>query len=559
MRVSRVSLSLASILGLLAALVVASPAQALTASISGTVAVAGATPGTLAGIRVDVLTEHGINPTTTTFTAADGTYTIDSGIPAGNRLLVQFSGDHDGTPLATQWYEGAFYRGDATVFEPLGEGQVVSGVDALMDYAGEIKGTVTALAGGSLYVLVACYRVDDGGGEPAFITWVPTGGSYTISDLMPGSYIVRTGSHSSSLGQLNALYWTADGGARYLEDAEEIELAPGATVDGIDFALPERTFDVDRIAGDDRYQTAVAVTQTMFPDPGPGDDPLSVPVVYIASGSNFPDALAAGPAAMHGEGAVLLTPRDALPASVATELGRLNPQRIVVAGGTGAVGAGVFEALKQFVPSPPDVDRIGGADRYETSRLIVADAFAAGSAPAVIVATGRDFPDALAAGPSVGRVDAPVILIDGLVPDSVWHTFDLFDYLGTRSALLAGGESVITPETAQAVDNALGYLDPEGHANRYSWLTDRYDTAVGVNQWFPYDSEVAVLSSGLGFADAMSGGPLADLIGGPIYLSRQDCVPQATADALAANNIQRVILLGGPGALGEGVESVTVC
>jgi hypothetical protein len=96
-----------------------------------------------------------------------------------------------------------------------------------------------------------------------------------------------------------------------------------------------------RRSGPDRYATAAAVSAGAF-------DP-NVPVVYVATGTNFPDALGAGPAAADEGGPVLLVTRDTIPAATAIELGRLKPARIVVVGGTGVVSQAVFNALDAYL------------------------------------------------------------------------------------------------------------------------------------------------------------------------------------------------------------------
>src|SRR3954454_24770787 len=70
----------------------------------------------------------------------------------------------------------------------------------------------------------------------------------------------------------------------------------------------------ERIAGDNRYQTAVDLSNAAFPD---GADH-----VVIVSGESFPDGLAAGPLAAALAGPVLLTPHDGLPDTVIAELQR---------------------------------------------------------------------------------------------------------------------------------------------------------------------------------------------------------------------------------------------
>ncbi len=108
----------------------------------------------------------------------------------------------------------------------------------------------------------------------------------------------------------------------------------------VDIAPP----GLSRLAGADRYGTAAALSAATF---GPG-----VSVAYVATGANFPDALAAAAAAGFRAGPVLLVSRDAIPAPTASELARLKPERIVVVGGPAVVGDGVAAALRSYLASP---------------------------------------------------------------------------------------------------------------------------------------------------------------------------------------------------------------
>ena len=97
-----------------------------------------------------------------------------------------------------------------------------------------------------------------------------------------------------------------------------------------------------RIAGPDRYATAAAISAASY---APG-----VPVAYIATGLNFPDALAGAPIAGTQGGPLLLTDTAALPAATATELARLKPGRIVVLGGPSVVSDAVMSGLAVYAP-----------------------------------------------------------------------------------------------------------------------------------------------------------------------------------------------------------------
>ena len=101
---------------------------------------------------------------------------------------------------------------------------------------------------------------------------------------------------------------------------------------------PSSAITVSRVAGADRYATAVAISTVAFP--------VSAPVVYIASGVAFPDALSAGPAASRQGGPLLLTNPDVLPPSVRQEVQRLSPTKIVIVGGLAAVSAAVGPTLR---------------------------------------------------------------------------------------------------------------------------------------------------------------------------------------------------------------------
>ncbi|MFS0733658.1 cell wall-binding repeat-containing protein [Microbacterium sp. 1P10UB] len=103
----------------------------------------------------------------------------------------------------------------------------------------------------------------------------------------------------------------------------------GSVSESVRTAARKYTATVERLAGADRFETSAAVSRASF---APG-----VPVVYLTNGWKFPDALSGAAAAGTLGGPVLLTNADALPVSIATELARLKPQRIVVLGDESSV------------------------------------------------------------------------------------------------------------------------------------------------------------------------------------------------------------------------------
>ena len=217
----------------------------------------------------------------------------------------------------------------------------------------------------------------------------------------------------------------------------------GAVSSGVLSQLQQYTAgDVVRVAGTNRYETAVALSQLAFPD-GLGD----ASTVMLASGETFADALSgAAAAAVEPSVPLLLTARDGLSPSTRDELLRLQPQQLVILGGTAAVSAAVESELAAM---GFDVDRVAGGDRYETSAEIVERFF--GLTDSVLVATGVNFPDGLVGG----ALGLPLVLVPpgGAVPG---HTASAIEGRGATQLYVLGGTGAISDAQAYALDELVG-------------------------------------------------------------------------------------------------------
>jgi hypothetical protein len=130
----------------------------------------------------------------------------------------------------------------------------------------------------------------------------------------------------------------------------------------------------------------------------------STPVVYVATGENFPDALGAGPAAAIVKGPILLVSQNSIPGETAAELTRLSPDKIIIVGGTAVVSASVESGLAAYAGT---VERIAGANRYDTAAKLSAATY-----PATINADTLDGKDSTAfLGKAEKAADAD--LLDG--------------------------------------------------------------------------------------------------------------------------------------------------
>ena len=295
---------------------------------------------------------------------------------------------------------------------------------------------------------------------------------------------------------------------------------------------------VDRLAGADRFATAAAVSAASF---SPG-----VPVAYVAIGGNFPDALAAGAAAVRRDGPVLLVTSSNIPAATAAELARLKPASITVVGGPGIIGDSVITALRNFATTR-SVSRIYGATRYATAAQISRDAFAPGVAVAY-VATGTNFPDALAGVAAAGSGGGPVLLVK---PNELpGETAAELARLDPARIVVLGGTGVVSDGVAAALRPyaTTGRIDRMAGANRYA-------TAVDVSSSTFTTGPVAFIATGANFPDALGGGPVAGSVPGPLLLVPGSSVPSDVAAELRRLGPNRIVILGGTGVVSSTVEA----
>ncbi len=312
---------------------------------------------------------------------------------------------------------------------------------------------------------------------------------------------------------------------------------PNATPDNGSVAPPPPPAPavvIDRFAGGNRYETAASISAAQF-------DP-SVAVAYVAAGTNFPDALAGGAAAAHFGGPMLLVAQDSLPSVTAGELQRLAPKRIVVLGGTASVSDAVLAQLKPYAGSAGSVQRISGGNRYETAALISSSSFTSG-VPVAYVAAGTNFPDALAGVPASGVNGGPVLLVSPTAVPSATAT-ELKRLQPGRIVILGGSGSV-----SAGVATALGaYASVTRLAG-----SDRYATSVAISKASFTSASVVYVATGATFPDALGGGPVAGITGGPLLLVATTALPASVATELGRLRPGRVVILGGTSVVSQSV------
>ena len=315
--------------------------------------------------------------------------------------------------------------------------------------------------------------------------------------------------------------------------------------DQLDITSVPGAFPHTRLAGADRYGTAVAISQSAFQPQSPGS------AVTVASGANFPDALAAGPVAAAQGGPLLLVPKDGtLPPAVSNELTTLTPRLVNIAGGAAAVSSPVENQLKSF--GAGTVYRWAGQDRYETAAAL-AGITNGGLGKTVFIATGASFPDALGGSAAAGRLGGALMLTDRLVLPAA--TASALSSGNPTKVVILGGTAVIDP----AILTQVHALLPSTGVERWSGA-DRYATAASISSnTYPLGATTAYLASGENYPDALAGAPVAARAGAPLLLTGRDCVPASTRAELTRLRATNIVVLGGTSAVSEAAANLTAC
>lgn len=293
-----------------------------------------------------------------------------------------------------------------------------------------------------------------------------------------------------------------------------------------------RPLTVERLAGDDRFGTAIAVSKKSFTD-------QAAKAVVLTRADDFADSVAATPLAFKQEAPVLISPKESLNKSTEDEIVRVLPKGgvVYILGGTAALSDDVSRRLIELGYT---VKRLGGANRFETAKKIAEEL---GSPDRVIETNGWDFTGAVCAGVPAAQNGMAVLLTDG-------------------SAQAAANTQYFEakPTTRTAVGAAAAKADPSAKALVGG---DQYANCVLVAQeFFPGGQRNGVnmgsiaVGSGTVFVDNLTGGRYA-AAGGPLLLVDPNSLPPATERFIKDNwdKFNRVTIFGGNAAVSSIVEN----
>lgn len=284
---------------------------------------------------------------------------------------------------------------------------------------------------------------------------------------------------------------------------------------------------VCRVYGSNRYETSRNIADKLMEN----IDVDKFNSVIIASGTNFPDALAGSYLASVTGAPIILTNNNRSIDMNWVEANVSNNANVYVLGGAAAVSKKIETQLKKY-----NVERLAGTTRYETNLIVLKRAIAlGGNTKDILVCAGSNFADSLSAS-ATGKA----ILLVGKSLKKEQKTF--LSSAACENIYILGGYGAVDTK----IENELATY---GSVKRIGG-NDRYETSVKIAETFFPNATSAVIAYAKNFPDGLCGGPLAFNMGAPLILTRTGNEAMAV-DYASHVGIKSGIVLGGPGLISD--------
>nr|WP_236887759.1 cell wall-binding repeat-containing protein [Clostridioides mangenotii] len=243
-------------------------------------------------------------------------------------------------------------------------------------------------------------------------------------------------------------------------NAEDIIISGGT--DSVSNKVEEqlKDYNVTRIAGQDRYETAEKIGNEVRKT---GNKEGAM----LVDGTNFPDVITMSSLASQKKVPILLTEPQTLTDAAKDTIKTWGINDITIGGGYNSVSKDIENNL-----GVSKITRFGGEDRYKTAGLIGDEVRKiSGNNDDMILVDGMDFPDGITINSLASYFKAPIMLTDPEHLNSL--TADKIKEWSIKNILIGGGYNSVSKE----VEDNLGVSKKERVAGQ-----DRYETAVKISQ-----------------------------------------------------------------------------
>ena len=290
---------------------------------------------------------------------------------------------------------------------------------------------------------------------------------------------------------------------------------------------------VKRLAGDDRYETAIKISKDNF---------KSADTVVLASGTNSADALAASSLATSKSAPILLTKRNEIGKNVFDEIKRLNANNVIVVGGKVSISEKVVSDLKN---KNITVKRLAGDNRYETSYEIAKELLKSNKAKEAIIVNGFKNVDALSVSSLATKENLPVLLNDGNRLSK-----DIKNIIGDsniKKMYIIGGRTSLPRKIEDNIKDLN--IEFERLAGE-----DRYETSSKIAKYAYSSSDKVILASGENSIDALAAGVLTKMEKAPMLLVQKRRIPKSISNRIEESKAKKFLLIGGEKTISDRVK-----
>lgn len=275
--------------------------------------------------------------------------------------------------------------------------------------------------------------------------------------------------------------------------------------------------DKDRLQGDSRVETAIAVANDLYPN--------AIDGVIVARSDVFADSISAAPLAKALGMPVLLTQSEQLHTATATEIKRLLPDggTAYLMGGDAALSPETEQAIKTISGK---TERIAGENRAGTAVATANHLKILGKLKRLIYADGTDWQPTLISGPLAAQTEGAILLTWGeeLAPES-------------QAFMMANAE---LPETAVGTKAAVSSVKEVSINEDDPTLL----SMAVIGKFFKAPTAVGIATVD-DFADALSGGAHIATLNGPIILVGKSNPPEVLEWIKNTKSLKRLVVYGG--------------
>ena len=293
--------------------------------------------------------------------------------------------------------------------------------------------------------------------------------------------------------------------------------------------------NIDVLAGDSRFETAIEVSKATFKDAGDAES------VILVGQDAVVDGLAAAPLAAKENAPILLAKKDGVTEEVEAEMLRvlgtnLTGKTIYIIGGESQISK---EAEAKLAKLGVKVKRLAGASRYETS-LKIAEELNSTSKTSFVVG-GNGEVDAMSIAAYAAQTKSPIIVTNKDVVSE-----ETTKVLEGKQIEIIGGTSSVSAE----VEAELAKIDMDKKVVRLAGTDRKGTNAKVINRYYGNAKEVFVAKDGHGtgvshLIDALTAAPLAGSKNAPIILATNSVSTEQVETAeLKLKNVTKITQIG---------------